>query len=49
MSGFRAGPACLRVRICGVDESEALTEIHERTVDLLRRREGVPAIPMVTD
>lgn len=36
-------------RICGVDESEALAEIHGRTVDLLRRRESVAAIPMVAD
>ena len=34
-------------RICGLDESEALTEIHARTVDLLKRREGVAAIGMV--
>ena len=35
--------------ICGLDESEALAEIHARTVDLLKRREGVAAIPMVPD
>lgn len=35
--------------ICRVDESEALTEIHARTVDLLARREGVAAIPMVAE
>ena len=35
--------------ITGVDESEALAEIHGRTVDLLRRREGVAAIPMVAE
>ena len=33
--------------ITGLDEDEALTEIHARTVDLLKRREGVRAIPMV--
>lgn len=31
------------------DEPEALAEIHQRTVDLLRRRESVAAIPMVAD
>ena len=35
--------------ICRLDESEALAEIHARTVDLLRRRESVAAIPMVAD
>ena len=34
---------------CGVDESEALVEIHQRTVGLLKRREGVAAVPMVAD
>ncbi len=44
------GRACVSGgETCGVDEAEALTEIHERAVDLLRRREGVPAIPMVAD
>ena len=44
------GRACVSGgEVCGVDESEALTEIHERTVDLLRRRESVAAIPMVAD
>ena len=44
------GQACVSDGdICGVDESDALVAIHERTVDLLHRREGVPAIPMVTD
>ena len=44
------GWACVSAgEICGVDESEALTEIHDRTVDLLNRREGVAAIPMVAD
>lgn len=44
------GRACVSGgEICGVDESEALTEIHERTVDPLTRRESVPAIPMVAD
>ena len=33
--------------ICGLDEAAALEEIHGRTVDLLRRRERVAAIPMV--
>jgi len=33
--------------ICGLDEAAALAEIHERTVDLLKRREGTRAIPMV--
>lgn len=36
-------------KICGLDESEALAEIHARTVDLLKRRESVAAIPMVPD
>ncbi len=35
--------------ICRLDESEALAEIHARTVDLLSRREGVAAIPMVAE
>ncbi len=35
--------------ICGLDESEALADIHLRTVDLLKRREKVAAIPMVAD
>ncbi len=35
-------------RLLGVDEREALAEIHDRTVDLLRRRQGVRAVPMVT-
>ena len=44
------GRACVYDgEICGVDESEALAEIHERTVDLLSRREGIAAIPMVVD
>ena len=42
------GRACVSDgQVCGLDESEALTEIHDRTVDLLKRREGVAAIPMV--
>ncbi len=44
------GRACVHDgEICRVDESEALAEIHARTVDLLSRREGVAAIPMVAD
>ena len=44
------GRACVSGgEICRVDESDALTEIHERTVDLLARREGVAAIAMVVD
>ena len=35
--------------LCNVDESAALEEIHNATVDLLSRREGVAAIPMVVD
>ncbi len=35
--------------LLGVDEHKALTEIHERTVDLLKRRESARAVPMVTD
>ncbi len=35
--------------ITRLDESAALEEIHARTVDLLHRREGVAAIPMVAD
>ena len=42
-------PCVANGQICGVDESEALAEIHSRTVDLLRRRESVRAIPMVAD
>ena len=34
-------------QICGVDESQALAEIHLRTADLLKRRVKVAAIPMV--
>ena len=44
------GRACVSDgQICRVDESQALAEIHDRTVDLLARREGVAAIPMVAD
>ena len=44
------GQACVSEGdICRVDESEALAEIHEHTVDLLDRREGIAAIPMVAD
>ena len=44
------GRACVYDgEICGLDESAALAEIHARTVDLLSRREGVAAIPMVAD
>ena len=44
------GEACVSDgEICRLDESEALAEIHARTVDLLARREGVAAIPMVAD
>lgn len=44
------GRACVSGgEVCGVDESQALAEIHERTVDLLARREGATAIPMVAD
>ncbi len=44
------GRACVSDgEICRVDESQALEEIHGRTVDLLARREGVAAIPMVAD
>ncbi len=35
--------------ICRIDESQALAEIHERTVDLLERRKSASAIPMVAD
>lgn len=35
--------------ICRLDESEAMDEIHARTVDHLRRRESAVAIPMVAD
>ncbi len=35
-------------QIVRISESEALEAIHERTRDLLRRREGVAAIPMVS-
>ena len=40
-------PCVSEGRICGLDESEALAEIHLRTIDLLKRREKVTAIPMV--
>ena len=44
------GRACVSDgEICRLDESQALAEIHDRTVDLLARREGVAAIPMVAD
>ena len=44
------GQACVSDGdLCRVDESDALAEIHDRTVDLLDRREGVAAIPMVAD
>ena len=44
------GQACVSDgKICRLDESDALAEIHERTVDLLARREGVAAIAMVAD
>ncbi len=44
------GEACVSDgEICRLDESLALAEIHARTVDLLARREGVAAIPMVAD
>ena len=44
------GRACVSDgEICRMDESQALEEIHGRTVDLLKRREGVAAIPMVAD
>ena len=45
----RGEPCVSEGEISGLDESEALTEIHSRTVDLLKRREGVAAIPMVAD
>ena len=45
----RGEPCVSEGEICGLDESDALTEIHSRTVDLLKRREGVAAIPMVAD
>ena len=35
--------------LTGVNESDALAEIHSRTIDLLARREKVAAIPMVAD
>lgn len=42
------GQRCLAdADFCRVDESEALDEIHGRTVDLLHRRESAVAIAMV--
>ena len=44
------GEACVSGgEICRLDEPQVLAEIHARTVDLLARREGVAAIPMVAD
>ena len=36
-------------RVTGVDEGAALSEIHDRTRDLLRRREGTRSVGMLAD
>ena len=44
------GRHCVRGgELIGIDEAVVLEEIHDQTVDLLRRRESAAAIPMVTN